>query len=46
MLLDMFRSMVAQTNPLISYWGDTLLTTSHVFNQVPSKFVPSTPYEL
>ena len=46
MLLHMVRSMLAQFNPLISYWGDTLLTTSHVLNQVPSKFVSSTPYEL
>ena len=38
--------MVAQSNPLISYWGDALLTTSHVLNQVPSKFVSSTSYEL
>ena len=46
MLLDMFRSMVAQSNPPISYWGDALLTTSHVLNQVPLKFVSSIPYEL
>ena len=38
--------MVAQANPPISYWGDTLLTTSHVLNQVPLKFVSSIPYEL
>ena len=42
----MVRSMVVQSNPPISYWGDALLTTSHVLNQVPSKFVSSTPYEL
>ena len=45
-LLHMVRSMVAQANPLISYWGDALLTTSHVLNQVPLKFVSSIPYEL
>ena len=38
--------MVVQANPFISYWGDASLTTSHVLNQVPSKFVSSTPYEL
>ena len=38
--------MVAQVNPPISYWEDALLTTSHVLNQVPSKFISSTPYEL
>ena len=46
MLLHMVKSMVAQSNPPISYWGDTLLTTSHVLNQVPLKFVSSIPYEL
>ena len=46
MLLHTVSSMLAQFNPPISYWGDTLLTTSHVLNQVPSKFVSSTPYEL
>ena len=45
-LLHMVRSMVAQTNPFISYWGDALLTTSHVLNQVPLKFVSYTPNEL
>ena len=46
MLSHMVRSMVAQSNPPISYWGDALLTTSHVLNQVPSNFVSYTPYEL
>ena len=46
MLLHMVKSMVAQANPPISYWGDTLLITSHVLNQVLSKFVSFTPYEL
>ena len=46
MLLHMVRSMLAQFNPPISYWEDALLTTSHVLNQVPSKFISSTPYEL
>ena len=46
MLLHMVKWMVAQVNPPISYWEDALLTTSHVLNQVPSKFVSSTPYEL
>ena len=46
MLLHMVKSMVAQSNPPISYWGEALLTTSHVLNQVPLKFVSSIPYEL
>ena len=27
-------------------WGETLKTAAYIFNQVPSKFVPKTPYEL
>ena len=46
MLLHMVKSMVAQSNPPISYWGDALLITSHVLNQVPLKFFLTTPYEL
>ena len=42
----MVRSMMAQANPLISCWEDALLTTSYVLNQIPSKFVLSTSYEL
>ena len=45
-LLDMFRSMMAQANLLISYWGDALLTATYVLNRVPSKTIASTPYEL
>ena len=37
---------MAQANLLISYWGDALLTATYVLNQVPSKSVASTPYEL
>ena len=46
MLLDMVRSMMAQANLLISYWGDVLLTATYVLNRVPSKTVAYTPYEL
>ena len=42
----MLKKMMTQENLLISYWGDALLTTTYVLNQVPSKFVTSTPYEL
>ena len=45
-LLEMVRLMMAQTNLLISYWGDTLLIASYILNQVPSKSVFSTPNEL
>ena len=35
-----------QTNLQIFFWGDVLLTTAYILNRVPSKSVPSTPYEL
>jgi len=45
-LLDMVRSMMAQANLDMSYWGDALLTAAYVLNRMPSKSVSSTPYEL
>ncbi len=45
-LLDMVRSMMAQANLPISFWGDALLTAAYILNRIPSKSVPSTPYEL
>ena len=45
-LLDMTRSMMAQNNLPISFWGDALLTTAYILNKVPSQSVSSTPYEL
>jgi hypothetical protein len=44
-LLEMVRSMMAQENLPISYWGDALLTGAYILNRVPSKSVPSTLYE-
>jgi hypothetical protein len=37
---------MAQGNLPISYWGDAILTAAYILNRVPSKLVPSTPYEL
>ena len=37
---------MAQANLPISYWGDAILTAAYILNRVPSKSVPSTPYEL
>jgi len=34
------------TNLLISFWGDALLTTTYVLNHLPSKSVATTAYEL
>ena len=45
-LYDMVRSMMAQANLQISFWGDALLTAAYILNRVPSKSVSSTPYEL
>ncbi|KAL0396346.1 UNVERIFIED_CONTAM: Copia protein [Sesamum calycinum] len=45
-LLEMARSMMVQANIPISFWGDAILTASYILNRVPSKSVPSTPYEL
>ena len=45
-LLEMVRSMMAQANLPISYWGDVLLAAAYILNRMPSKSVSSTPYEL
>lgn len=45
-LLDMVRSIMAQANLPIQYWGDALLTTAYILNQVPYKSVSFIPYEL
>ena len=45
-LLEMVRSMMAQANLPISYWGDALLTAAYILNRVPFISVSSTPYEL
>ncbi|KAL0456393.1 UNVERIFIED_CONTAM: Copia protein [Sesamum latifolium] len=45
-LLEMARSMMAQANLPISFWGDAILTAAYILNRVPSKSIPTTPYEL
>ncbi|KAL0313189.1 UNVERIFIED_CONTAM: Retrovirus-related Pol polyprotein from transposon TNT 1-94 [Sesamum radiatum] len=42
----MARSMMVQENLPISFWGDAILTVAYILNRVPSKSIPSTPYEL
>ena len=42
----MVMSMMAQANLPIFFWGDVLLTVAYILNQVPSKSVSSTLYEL
>ena len=45
-LFEMVRSIMAQANLPISYWGDVLLTATYVLYRMLSKSVTSTPYEL
>ena len=45
-LLDMVRIMMAQAKLPISFWGDALMIATYILNRVPSKYVPSIPYEL
>ena len=45
-LLEMVRSMMSYSTLPISFWGYALKTIMHIFNLVPSKYVPNTPKEL
>ena len=45
-LLDMVRCMLAHSLLPDFLWGDALRTAVYILNQVPSKSVPKTPYEL
>jgi hypothetical protein len=45
-LLDMVRSMMSQTNFLLSFRGYALETTAFTLNKVPTKSVERTPYEI
>jgi transposase InsO family protein len=44
-LMDMMRSMMSYSDLSLSLWMETLKTTIHILNRVPSKAVPKTPYE-
>lgn len=44
-LLDMIKSMMVQTNLLISFWEDALLSTAYL-TKYPQKSIHSTPYKL
>ena len=46
MLLDMVRCMLVSSSQPEFLWGEALKTAAYIFNQVPSKFVSKTPYEL
>ncbi|KAJ9675422.1 hypothetical protein PVL29_024372 [Vitis rotundifolia] len=45
-LLDMVRCMLSNSSLLEFLWGEALRTAAYILNQVPSKSVPKTPYEL
>ena len=45
-LLDMVRSMMCQTDLPLYFWGYALQTAAYTLNNVPSKSVEKTPYEL
>ncbi|TYJ99632.1 gag/pol protein [Cucumis melo var. makuwa] len=45
-LLDMVRSMMSYTQLPSSFWGYTVETAVHILNNVPSKSVSETPFEL
>ena len=46
MLLDIVRCMLVNSSLPELLWGEALKTTAYILNQVPSKFVSKTPYEL
>ena len=45
-LLNMVRSMMSYARLPVSFWGHALLSASHILDNLPSKSVPTTPYEL
>ena len=45
-LLDMVRCMLLHSSLPEFLWGEALRTAAYILNQVPSKSVPKTPYEL
>jgi len=45
-LMDMVRCMMSHSTLPDFLWGDALKTATYILNQVPSKSVSKTPYEL
>ena len=45
-LMNMVRSMLANSNLPLFLWTEALKAAVHILNRVPSKSVPKTPYEL
>ena len=42
----MARSMLTNSSLSDYLWGEALRTAAYILNQVPSKYVPKTPFEL
>jgi hypothetical protein len=45
-LLGMIRSLMSQTDFLLSFWGYAIETATFTLNRVPTKSVEKTPYEI
>ena len=45
-ILDMVRCMLVNSSLPKFLWVEALKTATYILNQVPSKYVPKTPYEL
>ena len=45
-LLDMVQCMLVNSSLPEFLWGETLKIAAYILNQVPSKYVSKTPYEL
>jgi hypothetical protein len=45
-IMDMVQSMLSNSELPLFLWSEALKTAVYVFNQVPSKVVPKTPFEL
>jgi hypothetical protein len=44
--MDMVRDMISNSSLPVNLWMEAQKTVVHILNQVPSKSVPKTPYEL
>jgi transposase InsO family protein len=45
-LMDMVRKMLSYSTLPVNLWMEAFKTATHILNKVPSKLVPTTPYEL